>query len=153
MMTTNATSKPRSLTEKLAWKALGEHYQCLRQVHLRSLLADDPRRGERLAAEGAGLYLDYSKNRVTAETIGLLLNLAVECGLRQHLEAMFPGRKINITEDRAVLPYAHYLKRFPAYLQQLAMESNGKHVTRTGAVVNYQTGPIYEHAVFTQFKG
>ncbi len=106
MMTTNATSKPRSLTEKLAWKALGEHYQRLRQVHLRSLFADDPRRGERLAAEGAGLYLDYSKNRITAETIGLLLNLAVECGLRQHLEAMFQGRKINITEDRAVLHIA-----------------------------------------------
>ena len=68
MMTTKATSKPRSLTEKLAWKALGEHYQRLRQVHLRTLFADDPRRGERLAAEGAGLYLN-SKNRITDETI------------------------------------------------------------------------------------
>jgi glucose-6-phosphate isomerase len=301
MMTTKDTSKPRSLTEKLAWKALGEHYQRVRPLHLRSLFADDPRRGQRLAAEGAGLYLDYSKNRITAETLGLLLNLAEECGLRQHLEAMFQGRKINVTENRAVLrfvsnadsadfeeatrdldpeetlfiiasktfttletmtnahtarswalkglhreeavarhfvavstnaeavakfgidtanmfgfwdwvggrysmdsaiglstmmaigpenfqallagfrsmdehfrtapleknlpvilgllsiwynnffgtqtvavlPYAHYLKRFPAYLQQLAMESNGKHVTTTGAVVNYQTGPIY----------
>ncbi len=106
MMTTKPTSKSRSLTEKLAWKALGEHYQRLRQVHLRSLFADDPRRGERLAAEGAGLYLDYSKNRVTAETIGLLLHLAEECGLRRHLEDMFQGRKINVTENRAVLHIA-----------------------------------------------
>ena len=106
MMTTKDTSKPRSLTEKLAWKALGEHYQRLRQMHLRSLFADDPRRGDRLAAEGAGLYLDYSKNRVTAETIGLLLHLAEECGLRRHLEDMFQGRKINVTENRAVLHIA-----------------------------------------------
>jgi glucose-6-phosphate isomerase len=106
MMTTNATLKPRSLTEKLAWKALGEHYQRVRQVHLRSLFADDPRRGQRLAAEGAGLYLDYSKNRITPETIGLLLNLAEECGLRRHLEDMFQGRKINVTENRAVLHIA-----------------------------------------------
>jgi glucose-6-phosphate isomerase len=106
MMTTKDNSKPRSLTEKLAWKALGEHFQRLRQVHLRSLFADDPRRGERLAAEGAGLYLDYSKNRITAETIGFLLNLAEECGLRRHLEDMFQGRKINVTENRAVLHIA-----------------------------------------------
>jgi glucose-6-phosphate isomerase len=62
--------------------------------------------GQRLAAEGAGLYLDYSKNRITDETIRLLVNLAEECGLRQHVEAMFQGRKINITENRAVLHVA-----------------------------------------------
>jgi glucose-6-phosphate isomerase len=106
MMTPKATSKTRSLTEKPAWKSLGEHYQRVRQAHLRSLFADDPRRGERLAAEGAGLYLDYSKNRITEETVGLLLNLAEECGLRQHIEAMFQGRKINVTENRAVLHIA-----------------------------------------------
>jgi glucose-6-phosphate isomerase len=105
-MTPKATSKTRSLTEKPAWKSLGEHYQRVRQAHLRSLFADDPRRGERLAAEGAGLYLDYSKNRITEETVGLLLNLAEECGLRQHIEAMFQGRKINVTENRAVLHIA-----------------------------------------------
>jgi glucose-6-phosphate isomerase len=75
-------------------------------VHLRSLFADDPHRGERMAVEGAGLYLDYAKNRITDETIGLLLNLAEECGLRQHIEAMFRGEKINITENRAVLHIA-----------------------------------------------
>ena len=106
MMTTNATSKTRPLTEKPAWKALGEHYQNVRNVHLRSLFADDPRRGERMAVEGAGVYLDYSKNRITDETIRLLVNLAEECGLRQHIEAMFQGQKINATENRAVLHIA-----------------------------------------------
>ena len=75
-------------------------------MHLRSLFADDPRRGERLAAEGAGLYLDYSKNRITDETIRLLVNLAEECGLRERIEAMFQGQKINVTENRAVLHIA-----------------------------------------------
>ena len=106
MTTTNATSKTRQLTEKPAWKALEEHYRKIRNVHLRSLFADDPLRGERLAAEGAGLYLDYSKNRITDETIRLLVNLAEECGLRERIEAMFRGEKINITENRAVLHIA-----------------------------------------------
>ena len=103
MMTTNATFQTRPLAEKKAWKALGEHYQTVRTVHLRSLFADDPHRGERMAVEGAGLYLDYSKNLITDETVRLLLNLAEECGLHDHLEAMFQGRKINATENRAVL--------------------------------------------------
>jgi len=106
MTTTNATSKTLPLTEKPAWNALEEHYRKIRNVHLRSLFADDPLRGERLAAEGAGLYLDYSKNRITDETTRLLVNLAEECGLRQHIEAMFRGEKINITENRAVLHIA-----------------------------------------------
>lgn len=106
MMTTNATSKTRPLTEKPAWKALGEHYQNVHNVHLRSLFAEDPHRGERLTAEGAGIYLDYSKNRITDETIGLLVSLAEECGLHQHIEAMFQGQKINATENRAVLHIA-----------------------------------------------
>jgi glucose-6-phosphate isomerase len=106
MMTANATSKTRLLTEKPAWKALGEHYQNVRNVHLRSLFADDPHRGERMAVEGPGVYLDYSKNRITDETIRLLVNLAEECGLRQHIEAMFQGQKINATENRAVLHIA-----------------------------------------------
>ena len=106
MTTTNATSKTRQLTEKPAWKALEEHYRKISNVHLRSLFADDPLRGERLAAEGAGLYLDYSKNRITDETIRLLVNLAEECGLRERIEAMFRGEKINITENRAVLHIA-----------------------------------------------
>jgi glucose-6-phosphate isomerase len=106
MMTTNATSKTRLLTEKPAWKALGEHYQNIRNVHLRSLFADDPHRGERMAVEGAGIYLDYSKNRITDETIRLLVNLAEESGLRENIEAMFQGQKINATENRAVLHIA-----------------------------------------------
>jgi glucose-6-phosphate isomerase len=104
--TTTATPKTQALMERPAWKALQEHYRKIRNVHLRSLFADDPRRGERLAAEGAGLYLDYSKNRITDETIRLLLNLAEECGLRERIGAMFRGEKINITENRAVLHIA-----------------------------------------------
>jgi glucose-6-phosphate isomerase len=104
--TTTATPKTQALMGRPAWKALEKHYQKIRNVHLRSLFADDPRRGERLAAEGAGLYLDYSKNRITDETIRLLVNLAEECGLRENIEAMFHGEKINITENRAVLHIA-----------------------------------------------
>jgi len=92
--------------ERPAWKTLEEHYQKVRKVHPRSLFADDPHRGERMAVEGAGVYLDYSKNRITDETIRLLVNLAEECGLRQHIEAMFQGQKINATENRAVLHIA-----------------------------------------------
>ena len=106
MTTTNAPSKTLPVTEKPAWKALEEHYRKISNVHLRSLFADDPLRGERLAAEGAGLYLDYSKNRITDETIRLLVNLAEECSLRERIEAMFRGEKINITENRAVLHIA-----------------------------------------------
>jgi len=104
--TTTATPKTQALMGRPAWKALEKHYQKIRNVHLRSLFADDPRRGERLAAEGAGIYLDYSKNRITGETIRLLVNLAEECGLRENIEAMFHGEKINITENRAVLHIA-----------------------------------------------
>jgi glucose-6-phosphate isomerase len=106
MMATKATPKTLPLTEKSAWKVLEEHYHKIRNVHLRSLFADDPHRGERMAVEGAGVYLDYSKNRITDETIRLLVNLAEECGLRERIEAMFRGKKINSTETRAVLHIA-----------------------------------------------
>jgi glucose-6-phosphate isomerase len=89
-----------------AWKALESHHQKIRELHLRKLFADDPRRGERMASEAVGLYLDYSKNRVTDETIQLLLQLAEECGLRSRIDSMFRGEKINITENRAVLHVA-----------------------------------------------
>jgi glucose-6-phosphate isomerase len=95
-----------SLTACPAWKALAIHHGSIRGVHLRKLFADDPGRGERLTAEGAGLFLDYSKNRVTDETLALLLKLAGECGLRQRIDAMFRGDKINVTENRAVLHVA-----------------------------------------------
>ena len=99
-----------SLTARPAWKALVAHHNKIRDVHLRQLFADDPRRGERLTAEAMGIFLDYSKNRITDETLKLLLQLAEECGLRQHIAAMFRGDKINITEDRAVL---HVVLRAP----------------------------------------
>jgi glucose-6-phosphate isomerase len=95
-----------SLTARPAWKALVAHHKKIRDVHLRQLFADDPNRGELLTAEAAGLFLDYSKNRITDETLKLLLQLAGECGLRQRIDAMFRGDKINITENRAVLHVA-----------------------------------------------
>jgi len=94
------------LTGRPAWKALEAHARTIRDLHLRKLFSDDPARGERLTAEGAGLFLDYSKNRVTDETMGLLVRLAEESGLEARIDAMFRGEKINITENRAVLHVA-----------------------------------------------
>src|SRR5688572_30549111 len=94
------------LTERRTWNALATHHDSVGPIHLRKLFADDPKRGERMTAEGAGLYLDYSKNRITAETLQLLLQLADESGLRERIDAMFRGDKINITETRAVLHVA-----------------------------------------------
>jgi glucose-6-phosphate isomerase len=103
-----ARSTPGSvpLTQRPAWTALREQYSTLRDVHLRTLFADDAARGERLTVEAVGLYFDYSKNRVTDETIRLLLQLADECGLRSRIDAMFGGEKINSSEGRAVLHVA-----------------------------------------------
>jgi glucose-6-phosphate isomerase len=95
-----------SLTRRPAWQALEEHYQRMKDVHLRTLFAQDPARGERLVAEGAGLVLDYSKNRVNDETVRLLLQLAETAGVAARRDAMFRGEKINITEKRAVLHVA-----------------------------------------------
>jgi glucose-6-phosphate isomerase len=95
-----------SLTTLPAWKALADHYRGARDLHLRDLFASDPKRGERLAIEAVGLYLDYSKHRVTDETIALLVRLAEESGLRARIDAMFRGEKINVTENRAVLHVA-----------------------------------------------
>ena len=94
------------LTELGAWHALGQHFNTVKTLHLRDMFAQDPKRGQRMTAEAAGLFLDYSKNRVTEETFQLLLKLAAESGLREHIDAMFKGEKINITEDRAVLHVA-----------------------------------------------
>jgi len=94
------------LTERPAWKAVQQHYEAVRGRHLRELFAEDPERGTRLAAEAAGLYLDYSKNRVTDETLRLLIALAGECDLRKRIDAMFTGEHINLTEDRAVMHWA-----------------------------------------------
>src|SRR6476619_5159955 len=94
------------LRRRPAWALLEKHHQKLKAVHLRQLFADDRERGQRLAVEASGLYLDYSKNRVTDETLQLLLQLADESGLRERIDAMFRGEKINITENRAVLRVA-----------------------------------------------
>jgi glucose-6-phosphate isomerase len=94
------------LPKRKAWKALQAHYKKIRELHLRDLFADDPKRGERMTSEGVGLFLDYSKNRVTDETVELLLDLAEESGLKSRIEAMFRGEKINSTEKRAVLHVA-----------------------------------------------
>jgi glucose-6-phosphate isomerase len=97
-----------------AWRALQSHYEKVKGVELRQLFAEDPRRGETFIAEGAGLYLDFSKNRITAETLGLLVQLAQECGVPERRDAMFRGEKINITEQRAVL---HVALRAPKGVQ------------------------------------
>jgi len=89
-----------------AWKALRAHHEKVGHLHLRRLFADDPRRGERLTAEAVGVYLDYSKHRITDETLGLLLQLAEASGLRARIDAMFRGERINMTEGRAVLHVA-----------------------------------------------
>ena len=94
------------LNKRPAWKVLKAHYQEVRGLHLRKLFADDPKRGEVMCAEATGLYLDYSKNRITGETLSLLVQLARESGLQERIDAMFRGEKINITENRAVLHVA-----------------------------------------------
>ncbi len=94
------------LPKRKAWTELQNHYEKLRELHLRNLFADDPKRGERMTAEAVGLFLDYSKNRITDETLALLIELAKESGLQSRIDAMFRGEKINITEKRAVLHVA-----------------------------------------------
>ena len=94
------------LTQHPAWKALEDHYQAIRHIHLRTLFKEDPQRGQRLTLEAAGIYLDYSKNRITDDTLRLLLQLAETAGLRERIDAMFQGEKINVTENRAVLHVA-----------------------------------------------
>jgi glucose-6-phosphate isomerase len=105
----SAAKKPKAitpLTKRKAWKALGAHYKKISKIHLRKLFADDPKRGERLTLEAAGIFLDYSKHRINDQTIKLLLQLADESRLRERIDAMFGGEKINITEKRAVLHVA-----------------------------------------------
>ena len=94
------------LLQRPAWKALEAHYAEIRHLDLRALFAADPRRGQRFNAEAEGLFLDYSKHRINEETVLLLLRLAGECGLRERIDAMFRGEKINLTENRAVLHVA-----------------------------------------------
>jgi glucose-6-phosphate isomerase len=109
-MSTSVTNRIPMLRDRPAWNALGRHYEDVRRIHLRELFARDQERGQRLVAEGAGLFLDYSKNRITDETVKLLLQLAEESGLKERTEAMFRGERINVSEDRSVL---HVALRMP----------------------------------------
>jgi glucose-6-phosphate isomerase len=105
--TQNAARKaPKPLKRRTAWKELQAHYKAVGRLHLRDLFAGDPDRSERMTAEAAGIFLDYSKNRITNETVSLLVRLAEESGLRSRIDAMFRGEKINVTENRAVLHVA-----------------------------------------------
>jgi glucose-6-phosphate isomerase len=103
MMSATATAVQTALTQLPAWKALQAHAEAMKKTHLRELFAKDPKRGTRLTAEAEGIYFDYSKHRITDETVKLLLELAEQSGLRERIDAMFSGEKINITEKRAVL--------------------------------------------------
>jgi glucose-6-phosphate isomerase len=105
-MPTGVEEGIQPLTQRPAWKTLRSHYEKVRDVHLRTLFADDPERGERLTLDAVGLFLDYSKNRVTGETLKLLVQLARECGVEARRDAMFRGDKINVSENRAVLHVA-----------------------------------------------
>ncbi|PQO28294.1 glucose-6-phosphate isomerase [Blastopirellula marina] len=100
------TAQIPALSDRQAWKKLTAHYQEIRGLHLRQMFADNPQRGEQMSTEAVGLFLDYSKNRITDETLKLLVELAEESGLRAKIDAMFGGEKINLTEDRAVLHVA-----------------------------------------------
>jgi len=123
------------LTSRPAWKALAAHYASVKDIDLRTLFADDPRRGERLALDSVGIYFDYSKNRVTDATIDLLLQLAAESGLREHIDAMFRGDRINVSESRAVL---HVALRAPRSASILV---DGKDVVpEVHAVLDRMTG-------------
>src|SRR5689334_15730613 len=116
------TTDMPSLTERPAWRALTAHYAQVREVHLRELFADDPRRVEQFSVEALGLYFDFSKHRITSETVDLLVQLANECGLRERTEAMFTGERINVTENRAVL---HIALRAP---RDATIEVDGQNV-------------------------
>jgi len=102
-MSMTAIIKKKSAVKRPSWRALASHYKKVSNLHLRELFAEDPKRGERMTAEAVGLYFDYSKNRITDETLKLLLKLAEEAGLQSRIDAMFRGEKINLTENRAVL--------------------------------------------------
>jgi glucose-6-phosphate isomerase len=114
--------KIQPLTQRKAWSALTAHFNQVRDLHLRDLFAQAPKRGQRMALEAVGLFLDYSKNRITDETLKLLFQLAAESGLRERIDAMFRGDKINLTENRAVL---HVALRAPKEAQILV---DGKNV-------------------------
>ena len=135
------------LTSRPAWKALQAHHDEVRQLHLRELFANDAKRGERLAIEAAGLYLDYSKNRITDETLKLLVQLAEESGLRARIDAMFRGEKINITENRAVL---HVALRAP---REASIVVDGENVVPEVHAVLDKMAPFADRVRSGEWKG
>jgi glucose-6-phosphate isomerase len=144
-MSTTTTVPP--LRERPAWKALETHYQEIRGLHLRQLFADDATRGERLTAEGAGLFLDYSKNRITDETLKLLLELAEQSGLKERTEAMFTGERINVSENRSVL---HVALRMP---KGSTLMVNGVNVVEQVHEVLDRMGAFSERIRSGEWKG
>ena len=139
--------KVQPLTERKAWNALAAHFNQARCLHLRDLFAQDPKRGERLTVEAEGLYLDYSKNRITDETLKLLFQLATESGLRERIDAMFRGDKINVTEKRAVL---HVALRAP---KEASILVDGKNVVPEVHEVLQRMANFAERVRSGQWKG
>jgi glucose-6-phosphate isomerase len=135
------------IVERPAWKALTAHYKKARKLHLRKLFAQDADRGRRLTAEAEGIFLDYSKNRVTGETLQLLLQLAEESGLRARIDAMFAGEKINITENRAVL---HVALRAP---KDASIVVDGKNVVPEVHAVLDKMSAFCNHVRSGEWKG
>src|SRR2546426_1689860 len=141
------TNLKQPAVRRQAWKALESHYKKVSTLHLRQLFAEDPRRGERMAVEAVGLYLDYSKNRITGETVKLLLQLAEESGLQTRIDAMFRGEKINLTEKRAVL---HVALRAP---KRASIVVDGEDVVpKVHAVLDKMAG-FSDHVRSGEWKG
>jgi glucose-6-phosphate isomerase len=146
-MSTPAMTSTVPLTDRPAWKALEKHYEQIKGTHLRKLFAEDPNRGERLSVQAEGLYLDYSKNRITSDTVRLLVKLAEDSGLRERIEAMFRGDKINITENRAVL---HVALRAP---RNASIIVDGKNVVPEVHEVLDRMGEFSNRVRSGQWKG
>jgi glucose-6-phosphate isomerase len=142
-----AEAKLPELRDRSAWKALERHHAELADRHLRELFGEDPDRGARLTAEAAGLFLDYSKNRITDETLRLLAELADDCGLAQRREAMFRGERINVTEDRAVL---HVALRMP---RERSLIVDGEDVVKQVHEVLDRMGSFAERVRSGEWKG
>src|SRR3954451_2686661 len=141
------TITKRTTKKRTAWNALDSHYKKIGKVHLRQLFAEDATRGERMALEAVGLYLDYSKNRITDETLRLLLKLANEAGLQKRIDAMFSGEKINVTENRAVL---HVALRAP---RDASIVVDGKNVVPEVHVVLDRMGDFADRVRSGEWKG
>jgi glucose-6-phosphate isomerase len=133
--------------QQTAWKALQNHYKKVKDLHLRELFASDPVRGERMTAEGAGLYLDYSKNRITSQTLKLLIALAEESGLQVRMDAMFRGEKVNITEKR---PALHVALRAP---KGTSIYVDGKNVVPQVHAVLDRMGHFCDRVRSGEWKG